>query len=770
MNVGKGSFVSGAVVALVLMAVAGPVEAGAQVNAPLAGASSSSVQRGFIDISGSPGIPAANPKTDTLYVPIQCINGCPALPITHTMDVVNTATCNATDTSDCRVIAKAKVGGDPLAAAVDERTDTIYTANAVGTVSVVDGATCNAAVTSGCGTPLATIHTGGFDVAEVFNPVTRTLYVSNPAGSVFVIGVSRCNAETTQGCGAPVKEVKDDAGPAAVNVDLATDSVYAVNNGTGDGNTVTMIDGATCNGSDGSGCGHPRTITVGSGAFWPAVDQDTDTIYVTNGGDDTISVINGARCNSEDTSGCASVPPTVPLGASPAFAAVDDSLHTVFTVNQQDNTLSAINTRTCRGTNTSGCATTPPTAQGGPNHGPGYTGIPNTITLLPDSDTAYLTNVGGESRLSVITLAPCNAVNTAGCRNPAPSAPAADFLVSVDGATNTIYAGNLNFPEIDVINGATCNVEHQTGCEPVAEIPMKAPQANLGFGDATGHTLYASDESGSLAVIDTADCSAQHTGGCARAVKARIPIGAYPGAPVLNAATETLYLPYGANANRIAVVDVADCNAEMTSGCAQTPAVVKVGEYVLFVAVSTKADTVYAPIAGGGSHTVDVINGATCNGADHSGCGHIAATATVGPGAFGVAVDDATDSVYVSNNDDGGYGPGTLSVIDSATCNGTDTAGCAGTSPSIDIGRAPATVVVDTLTDTVYVADSGSDGVAVVDGATCNAEVTSGCARPAPEQAVGVRPFGLGVNQATNTVYAMDLGSPPSMSMFLGRP
>ncbi len=238
----------------------------------------------------------------------------------------------------------------------------------------------------------------------------------------------------------------------------------------------------------------------------------------------------------------------------------------------------------------------------------------------------------------------------------------------------------------------------------------------------------------------------------------------------LNAATGTLYLPYGANANRIAVVNVADCSAEVTSGCAQTPAVIKVAEYVFFVAVSTKADTVYAPIAGGGSQTVDVINGATCNGADHSGCGHIAATVTVGTGAFGVAVNDATNSVYVSNNGDGGYDPGTLSVIDSATCNGTDTARCSGDVPSVDIGRAPGVVAVDTLTDSVYVADSGSDGVSVVDGATCNAEVMSGCTQPAPERAVGVRPFGIGVNQTTNTVYSMNLGTPPSMSIFRGRP
>jgi DNA-binding beta-propeller fold protein YncE len=769
MSLRKGSLVLGSVATLVLMAVAGPAQVGAEVNAPLAGPHPPSVQRGFINITGDPGVPAVNPRTDTLYVPIQCVTGCPALPHSHSMDVVNAANCNASVTTDCRVIAIARTGADPLAADVDERTDTIYTANANGTVSVVDGATCNARDTSGCGRPLATIHTGGFDVDDVFNPITRTLYVANPAGSVFVIDGATCNAFTTAGCGRPVREVQDARGPQALDIDLATDTVYAADNDSGSGDTVTVIDGATCNGNVASGCGiAPQTVTVGSGAFWDAVDQRTDTIYVANNNDNTVSVINGARCNATVTSGCAGTPPTVTVGAGVAYVAVDDALHTVFALNQADDTLSAINTRTCNGTMTNGCANTPPTAQAGSNHGPGYTGIPQTLILLPNTDTAYLVNVGGESRVSVITLASCNAVNTAGCRNLAPSAPAADFLVSVDGATNTIYAGNLKLPEIDVINGATCNAARQTGCAPVAEIPMQAPQANLGLGDASTHTLYASDESGSLAVIDTAACSAQHPGGCARAVKARIPIGKYPGPPVLNAATRTVYLPYGADANRIAVVDVAECDAEVTSGCAQTPAVVKVGEYTFFVAVSSKADAVYAPSSAGG--TVDVINGATCNGADHAGCGHIAATATVGPGAFGVAVDDATNSVYVSNNDDGGYGPGTLSVIDSATCNGTDAAGCSADIPDVDIGRAPATVLVDTLTDSVYVADSGSDGVSVVDGATCNAEVTSGCTRAAPEQAVGVRPFGLGVNQATNTVYSINLGTPTSMSMFVGRP
>ena len=37
------------------------------------------------------------------------------------------------------------------------------------------------------------------------------------------------------------------------------------------------------------------------------------------------------------------------------------------------------------------------------------------------------------------------------------SAPDPEYEVSVDPATNTIYATNLNLPEIDVIKGATCD-------------------------------------------------------------------------------------------------------------------------------------------------------------------------------------------------------------------------------------------------------------------------------------------------------------------------
>ena len=88
-----------------------------------------------IALGGIAGVPAASPRTGTVYVPIQ--SG-------HVVAVLNAATCNARVASDCRVVARARVGTSPLAAVVDEDTDTIYVvnapANAAGTVSVVNGA------------------------------------------------------------------------------------------------------------------------------------------------------------------------------------------------------------------------------------------------------------------------------------------------------------------------------------------------------------------------------------------------------------------------------------------------------------------------------------------------------------------------------------------------------------------------------------------------------------------------------------------------------
>ena len=148
-------------------------------------------------------------------------------------------------------------------------TDTVYVTNEfANTVSVIDGATCNARVTHGCGKALATIKVGKLPVAAALNPGTRTLYVANlVGGSIVGHQYRRVQRRDDPGmrAGRP-RTVMDKAGPDGVAVNVATDTVYAANSGTsGNGDTVSVINGATCNGSTGTGCGRaPHTITVGT--------------------------------------------------------------------------------------------------------------------------------------------------------------------------------------------------------------------------------------------------------------------------------------------------------------------------------------------------------------------------------------------------------------------------------------------------------------------------------------------------------------------------
>ena len=728
---------------------------------------------GSVVLDGSPGTPAADTRTGTLYVPIQCTTSfCSPNKPARVMDVINAATCNAKVRSRCRVMARTTVGSGPTAAVVDDKTGTVYVTNSNdGTVSVVNGARCNARVTSGCGVPRATIKLGGFLVAAAVNPATRTLYVADLKGGVFVVNAAICNAVTTRGCVQPVRKIKDSQGPDGLDIDVATDTVYAVNNGDSDnGDTVSVIDGAICNGTHDSGCGHaPATTKVGSGAIWAAVDQAHHTVYVANDNDGTVSVINGAVCNARVTSGCGQAWPTVTTGANPDFVALDPSSGTVFAVNHVDDTLSAINTGTCNGTTTSGCAGRARNVQATRHQNPGFNSFPNEFALVPATGSAYVVNVGGANVVSVASVSRCNATDVSGCRTEAPTVPEHVSTISTDPVTGTIYASNSSRPEVDVLNGATCHAGNLTGCAPAAEIPVGHPMASVSAVDETTHTLYAADPAaGTVAAINTGTCNARDTAGCAQHPPV-IKIGAAPNTPVVNTATRTLYVSYGSNADRVAVVNAATCNATRTSGCGQTPAVVKVGAGTAVLAVSTATDTIYAPNSGTSfsGHTMSVINGATCNGSKHSGCARLAATVAVGSGPFGVAVNDRTHTVYVANNAFGDS-PGSVSVINGATCNGTVTAGCGRQFPTMATGVAPLLAAVDAATGRIYVTNFGSAEVTVLDGSRCNASVTRGCGAPVREQAVGSQPIGLAVSPRTNTVYVADTFQTGSMSILAG--
>jgi len=742
-------------------------------------------------LTGSPGASAVNPKTNTVYVPIQCVHtDCVPGPAAHVVDIVNTVKCNGKDHSGCRVAGTIRVGTGPLGVAVDQRTGTVYVTNGNdNTVSVINGARCNAKDLSGCATAVvATVKVGKFPVADAFNPATRTVYVANLTGSISVINAATCNATTTSGCGHGVRSIPDKRGPAWIDVDRATSTVYVADSGTSGegGDTVSVINGAACNGHAGTGCRVLATATVGTNPFTVAVDQTTNTIYTANhdgviggqaaafGGHGSVSVINGARCNARITSGCHQAPVTVPAGANTSFVAVDDALHTAFAVNEFDDTLSAIDTRTCGGKMTSGCAKRPPNEQAEPDHGPGYTQFPTAFTLLAKASTAYVMDEGGMPRMVAVSIGRCNAINRSGCRREPPTVPDHDAFLAEDPATRTIYAGNASLPRIDVISAAACHPGHLSGCAPVATIPMPDPQANVGGIDQGTHTLYAADPfSEKVAVIDTAACNAAHTSGCSTAPPL-ITVGPNPGPPGLNPLTKTLYVPDGPAFNKVAVINAATCNATETSGCGQKPAQVGVAKGTFNVAVSPATNTIYAsatglfiPGKGFNGETIAVINGATCNGADHSGCGHFAATIRAGRAPFGMSVDDHTHTMYAGINTSGGF-PASVAVIDTATCNGTHTAGCHGPFPHMPTGATPISTALNASTGVLYVTDGTSAEVTALHTAHCNATDTTGCTVPGRRLPISSSPNAIAVDQHSNTVYVTNTYQAGAITVFTG--
>ena len=94
----------------------------------------------------------------------------------------------------------------------------------------------------------------------------------------------------------------------------------------------------------------------------------------------------------------------------------------------------------------------------------------------------------------------------------------------------------------------------------------------------------------------------------------------------------------------------------------------------------------------------------------------------VGGGPFAVALDSVTHTAYVANQSDND-----LSVINTRSCNARDTAGCGHVPVTVAAGNGPAALAVDQATGTVYVTDVLSDTVSVINAATCNASDTSGC-------------------------------------------
>jgi DNA-binding beta-propeller fold protein YncE len=586
-----------------------------------------------------------------------------------------------------------------------------------------------------------TVAVGANPTGVVVNPVTHTVYVGNGNDStVSVINASTCNAVRRAGCSQTPPTVSVGSGPGLVAVNVVTDTVYV---GNLFGNTVSVINGAECNAMNTFGCGRaPATVQVGSGPGIPGIDPSTNTIYVPNSNDGTVSVITGATCDARDTSGCSQTPPTVAAGSGAGAVAVDPSTHTVYVANFNDGTVSVINGATCNAINASGCGQTPVTVAVGP--------LPNGVLVDQASQTVYVPVFGpGLGALEMIDASECNATNRSGCNQAPSSTPigSGPIWIDEDASTHTVYVANQEDSSVSVIDASTCNATDASGCRPIA--PALASGFDMGgVGvDPTTHTVYgSSQDNNTISVLDGARCNATDTLGCTRFAPVTT-VGVDPRGIAANPSTNTIYVGSRLNGT-VSVIDGAACNASNDAGCGQSWPTIAVGDSPQTLAFDRDTNTLYTANGFDGQNTVSVINGAACNATNHSGCRQSPATVIAGAGAFAVAVNKATDTIYVANRVDG-----TVSVIDGARCNGSDTSGCGQAWPTVTVGSAPQALGIDELTDTIYVTNTGDHTVSVINGATCNGTSTSGCAQPAATVAVGNAPRAVGVNPVTHTIY-----------------
>src|ERR671923_915232 len=263
--------------------------------------------------------------------------------------------------------------------------------------------------------------------------------------------------------------------------------------------------------------------------------------------------------------------------------------------------------------------------------------------------------------------------------------------IAVNPTTNTIYVGNYNSSTVSVIDGKTKSV--------VDSIPL---------GDAD------SDVANGVA-YDVA----------------------------VNPTTNTIYVA-GASFDRAAksyaeggTLFVIDGKTKSVMGS------IAMGGAAYHVAVNPTTNTIYVPDYNSG--TISVIDGTT-----NSVMGSIRAADAVNGAANDVAVNPTTNTIYVAN-----YDSGTISVIAGTRTNGTIMTGTTNGTTNramerIDLGGAANDVAVNPNTNTIYVADTLSNRVSVIDGRT-NSVMGS--------IDVGSTPNFIQVNPTTNTIYVGTYGS-----------
>ena len=337
-------------------------------------------------------------------------------------------------------------------------------------------------------------------------------------------------------------------------------------------------------------------------------------------------------------------------------------------------------------------------------------GFPTGIALNASTGTIYVGN-GTTGTLSVIDGKRCNAGDARGCGQQVTAATAGTdpIGIAVDEVTNHVYAANAS-GTVAVVDGRRCDAATTSGCHVTPATVRVGVNPQFLAVDPKTHTVYvANSGSDSVSVID----------GRTRRVAATVSVGPVPFTLALNPVTHTVYVT-DLGAETVSVIDGNSCNATKVGGCRRRPVTVNVGETPGGIALDARTNTIY--VTGESTSDVAVIDGKICNARVKSGCRRKPVRVRAGAGARGIAVNEVTHTVYVANTVEN-----TVSVINGASCNATVHAGCGRRAAVAPVGLSPRRVAVDELTNTIYVTNAGSNTVTMLDGRTCNGRVHKGC-------------------------------------------
>jgi DNA-binding beta-propeller fold protein YncE len=350
--------------------------------------------------------------------------------------------------------------------------------------------------------------------------------------------------------------------------------------------------------------------------------------------------------------------------------------------------------------------------------------------------------------------------------------------LAADPAVATTYVATSS-TAVAMIDTSDCNGFRTSGCDQTPPTVTVGTNPGAVAVNPATHTVYVANRgapgaTGTVSVFNDRACNATDHAGCPTVSTLPVPDGT-PVALAINSRTDTIYvatITSNGGPNLVSVFDGATCNATNTTGCNQTPANATFGDdgggasSTADVAVDQATNTIYATSDTLGSpfvgRSVFVINGATCDAATTTGCGETPATVDVGASPtfgdanpFGIAVDQATDTIYTANILDG-EGPGTVSVINGATCNGQDTSGCGQTPATAPAGFGTTGIAVDQITNQVYATNIEDTSVTTINGNRCNGTDAGGCEDTRTEAIVGDYPGPISIDPFVGTAYVGD--------------